>query len=173
MLNIVRRALVAAGLLVMASGAWAQAGGKAYYGTFCPGQPDCTWSAQELNYSLPSSSSQYVTLGTMSLPAGKYMVTAKMTSYVDGSKTSAFNLECALFNSADSASDWTDIAFQTPWASGPLFFEIPVSFGAGGGSVGVKCRGMGHQDANPSAPAQFYVWGGKIAAVQVSSITLK
>ncbi len=166
------RALVVVLGTSMAGGAWAQTAPKAYYGEFCHGQPDCSWWAQELYYTLPSASSKYITLGTFNLPYGKYMVTAKMTAYVDGSKTSNFNLECILFNSIDATTDWTDLAFQTPWASAPLVMEMPVNINTySGGTVGVKCRGMGHQDASPSLPAAFYVWGGRLAAVQVGSIT--
>ncbi len=172
MAQTIRRTLVAVVLSMLAGSAWAQSAPRAYYLSFCPGQPDCQWPAQELYYTLPSASSRYLVLGEMSLPYGKYMVTGKLTAYADGNTANAFNLECVLYSTADATTDWTDVAFQTPWASAPLVFEMPVNVTSfGGAKVGVKCRGMGHQDANPSLPATIFVWGGKIAAVQISSIT--
>jgi hypothetical protein len=164
------KAVVVAALACMAGAAWAQSAPKAYYTNFC--SPDCIWDAQQLYWVDPAPDSPYLVLGTMKLPYGKYMVTSKITAYAEGDKTSVMNLECILYNTVDSTTDWTDIAFQTPWGSAPLFFQMPVNVTSyAGGTVGVKCRGMGHQDADPNLPAKMHVWGGNLAAVQVSSIT--
>jgi hypothetical protein len=176
MLKLAARLGVAVVVALLARGASAQTS-KAYYRTFC--SSDCTMVAQDLDWVAPDQNTQYVSMATLKLPGGSFAVTAQLDAY--NSTNGSYILECALYNSTEAKLYFSDGAFILFGTSSEivgqhshavLHFQMPVTFRSTGGTVGVKCRAMGHAYDNPAVPVQVTMWGGSVMAVPVGGWVL-
>jgi hypothetical protein len=122
---------------------------------------------------IPASSvfpnpNDYTTLTTLALPAGSYLVTAKLSAFA-ATGTLYVNFECALLDS--TGKDPKDMSSFDGTAEQTLFLQAPVSFHSwAGGTVRVGCRAFGFQPDGVSL-VDMHVWNVNIAALQVGSVT--
>jgi hypothetical protein len=126
----------------------------------------CDFTATALSY---PNDTAYTEIATLALPAGSYLVLGKLSAY---SRTSiiAGDLECVL-GVAGGANDYSSIGLA-PLAGGEKMLGMTVPIAAVGASTTVRlgCRLYGTQ-ADGTSLIRAQLWGAKIIAVRVASIT--
>lgn len=116
-------------------------------------------------------------VATLDVPQGSYFVTAKLGAYLLPG-TSVYQpvggrLQCTLRDAANaSTADYGAAGILTyGWSDAMVVMQVPMSFGAAGGTVQVACRADIPEVALPSA--QAWVWGVVISAMRVASTTIE
>ena len=126
----------------------------------------CTMTATSLTYPNPTA---HTAMATLTLPAGSYLVSGKLSTYAY-SQIELGDLECVL-GVEGGAEDYSSVGLA-PLLGGEkvLGMEIPVVTTGASTTVRLACRLYG-TNTDGTTPIVARVWGAKIIALQVASVT--
>jgi hypothetical protein len=133
----------------------------------------CLLTTRSMDNPITISDRQVV--ASLDLPAGQYLVTAKLGADTDGQ---AFNakIDCTLrdaahTNTADYGSSETRVTGATSGLNSMQSMQLPIDFSAGAGTVQVACVFFIDSDSFTNHNVTAHVFAVNIAAVRVAGVT--
>jgi hypothetical protein len=126
----------------------------------------CDFTASSLSY---PNDGPYTEIASLTLPAGPYLVLGKLSTYARTSII-AGDLECVL-GIAGGANDYSSVGLA-PVDGGEKMLSMmtPVAAVGAGTTVRLGCKLYGTQ-ADGSSLIRARIWGAKIIAIRVASVT--